>query len=53
MEDLIIDSFTEEDFIFLYNILSNYKYSLDESDELEYAKQLRHKVKQTLSHLEI
>jgi len=53
MEDLIVDSFTEGDFVFLYKILSDCKYSLDESDVFEHAKQLRHKVKQTLSHLEI
>jgi hypothetical protein len=53
MEDLIVDSFTEEDFAFLHKILSSCKYSLDESEDFEHAKQLRHKVKQILSHLEI
>jgi hypothetical protein len=52
MEDVIVDVFTFEDFVFFDKILSSYQFTVDDTEDFEHAKQLRLKVKELLSHID-
>jgi hypothetical protein len=50
MEEIIVEGFTFEDFLFIEKLLCNVRFSINEIEDYKSANQLRSKVKEILFH---
>jgi hypothetical protein len=50
MDEIVVEGFTFEDFIFIEKLLNNVRFSIDEMEDYKSANQLRSKVKEILFH---
>ncbi len=50
MNEIVVEGFTFEDFMFIEKILSKARFSIDEIEDYKLANQLRSKVKEILFH---
>jgi len=48
MEEIVVEGFTFEDFVFIERLLNKVRFSIDEIEDYTQANQLRSKVKEIL-----